>query len=407
MHNSGTGSYQFDMKETVRLTPNQLPIEEIEELELIPQVQIEERGDEIEITGSLYLYGNYRGNQEAGKLDATTSTPDSYEESVQFEPLSIERGPFSPLAKEDKFEHRIPVRITLPKGKVREIADVYAFINSFDYDLVTPYQIDVIASLVISGFVEKEEEMKEEKLFPDPLEFVHISGENQVDFSSNPVEAKLNALDEQISRLEESNPIAENEELAQQDESEREEDSVLASVVEDRLEPEEIEESRVETSVEVETQTNLEVERDNVVQMPYLVEDQHEAEEEPEQTPPEEDVKVAISGKGTKEDRETISSLSSIFSRLPKKEDVSYVETSERTDQENEEQENDALYLTNFMENNQEQFTKIKICIIQKNETIDDIADRYKLQVETILRANQAERNQLAAGQILYIPVKG
>lgn len=394
MSNYSQGTYQIDLKESVHLSYEQLPIEEIEEMELVPQVRIMEFGEEIEISGCLCLQGEYKGNQNSGKLDSIDHPAESYEESVQFEPLSFERGPFSPLAKQSTFEYRIPVKILLPKKKVRDIEDIYAHVLTFDYELKSPYQIDVTATFVISGFKEEEQ---------IPSEFAAVAGNDQDPHSVELIEENLNLLEEKIAEWE---AASSDEEPFVQEETE---------VAQEPKGVEPTEESPAEWEEEAETPISQAKQEelalpDNVIPLPHPYVDQvEENQEEIVEEKADKDVRVAISEKGTQRDREPISSLSSIFSKFPKK------EASSATEGDQQEKENksvsgattEPIYLTNFMEEKGEKFSKLRMCILQKDETVDVIAERYDLSVEAILRANQSESSQLLPGQILYIPMKG
>jgi stage VI sporulation protein D len=392
MSNYSQGTYQIDLKESVHLSYEQLPIEEIEEMELVPQVRIMEFGEEIEISGCLCLQGEYKGNQNSGKLDSIDHPAESYEESVQFEPLSFERGPFSPLAKQSTFEYRIPVKILLPKKKVRDIEDIYAHVLSFDYELKSPYQIDVTATFVISGFKEEEQ---------IPSEFAAVAGNDQDPQAVESIEEKLNLMEEKIAEWE---AASSNEEPFVQEETEEVEPKRVEPTDES---PAEWEEEDMPIPQARQEEPSL---PDNVILLPHPhVNQVEENQEEFVEEKADKDVRVAISEKGTQRDREPISSLSSIFSKIPKK------EASSATQGDQQEKENksvsgattEPIYLTNFMEEKGEKFSKLRMCILQKDETVDVIAERYDLSVEAILRANQSESSQLLPGQILYIPMKG
>jgi stage VI sporulation protein D len=391
MSNSSQGTYQIDLRETVHLSYEQLPIEEIEEMELVPQVRVAALGDEIEISGCLCLQGEYKGNQNSGKLDSNDQPAESYEESVQFEPLAFERGPYSPLVKQSTFEYKIPVKILLPKNRVREVEDIYANVVSFDYDLKSPYQIDVVATFAISGFKDEEE-------LDLPL--------------AEPIEEELNLLEETLAKLEaasshEEHPVGEKPEEA-------EEANEMEHAMESPAEWEEITEepaAEAEQTPPEQAEPEEQALPDNVIPLPH-VQPTDENQEEIVEEKTEKDVKVAISKKGTQKDREAITSLSSIFSRAPKKEANSaqaYTQQEEENKSAPEEPAvpSEPIYLTNFMEEKEERFAKLKMCILQKDETVEGIAERYNISVETILRANQAGHSQIAPGQILYIPMKG
>jgi stage VI sporulation protein D len=48
---------------------------------------------------------------------------------------------------------------------------------------------------------------------------------------------------------------------------------------------------------------------------------------------------------------------------------------------------------------------KVKICIVQKGDTVSSVADRYDVSVQNLLRVNNLEINQdVYEGQVLYIP---
>ena len=49
---------------------------------------------------------------------------------------------------------------------------------------------------------------------------------------------------------------------------------------------------------------------------------------------------------------------------------------------------------------------KLKVYIVQGNETIDSLADRYQISAQHIARVNRiGEIDSLRAGQVVYIPV--
>nr|WP_239565326.1 LysM peptidoglycan-binding domain-containing protein [Brevibacillus fulvus] len=46
----------------------------------------------------------------------------------------------------------------------------------------------------------------------------------------------------------------------------------------------------------------------------------------------------------------------------------------------------------------------MRLCIVQRNETLETIASRYALPVSKILEVNRLASDRLEEGQILYIP---
>ncbi len=65
------------------------------------------------------------------------------------------------------------------------------------------------------------------------------------------------------------------------------------------------------------------------------------------------------------------------------------------------------MSLTEFFARKEEEVevTKLKVCIVQQDDTIDIIAERYDISPQTLLRVNNLEINQdVYEGQALYIP---
>ena len=58
-----------------------------------------------------------------------------------------------------------------------------------------------------------------------------------------------------------------------------------------------------------------------------------------------------------------------------------------------------------FARKEEEEHTKLKMCIIQNGDTLDILSERYEVSVSQIQRVNGIELNQdVYEGQVLYIP---
>ncbi|MGG3433025.1 LysM peptidoglycan-binding domain-containing protein [Heyndrickxia coagulans] len=58
-----------------------------------------------------------------------------------------------------------------------------------------------------------------------------------------------------------------------------------------------------------------------------------------------------------------------------------------------------------FARRDEEKPAKLKVCIVQSGETLDQLAEKYNINVQQILRMNHLEVNQdLYEGQVLYVP---
>ncbi|ATH92654.1 LysM peptidoglycan-binding domain-containing protein [Bacillus glycinifermentans] len=74
---------------------------------------------------------------------------------------------------------------------------------------------------------------------------------------------------------------------------------------------------------------------------------------------------------------------------------------------EEETKENDnALYLTKlFTKQGEEEFARMRMCIVQQNDTIDLLCERYGINAQQLIRMNSLSLDEeLKEGQILYIP---
>nr|WP_243864398.1 LysM peptidoglycan-binding domain-containing protein [Paenibacillus castaneae] len=60
------------------------------------------------------------------------------------------------------------------------------------------------------------------------------------------------------------------------------------------------------------------------------------------------------------------------------------------------------LFLGKRSEDND--FRKIRLCIVQRDETLDLIASRYSLNPREIINHNRLNESTISEGQLLYIP---
>ena len=68
-----------------------------------------------------------------------------------------------------------------------------------------------------------------------------------------------------------------------------------------------------------------------------------------------------------------------------------------------------SMSLTEFFarkEEGSEDQVKLKVCIIQKGDTLDRLAERYDVSTQNLLKVNHLEISQnIQEGQVLYIPI--
>ncbi|WP_407406457.1 LysM peptidoglycan-binding domain-containing protein [Peribacillus sp.] len=114
-------------------------------------------------------------------------------------------------------------------------------------------------------------------------------------------------------------------------------------------------------------------------------------------------------------DPESLSSLTDLFKRREKpekqaKEMKNYkgrkkqnAEQGEKENQDNADKQHTIMDL--FGRKQEEELVRMKVCIVQQGETIDDLAQRYGVTVQSLLLSNELEGNQsVTEGQVIYIP---
>ncbi|WP_440112045.1 LysM peptidoglycan-binding domain-containing protein [Paenibacillus sp. QZ-Y1] len=108
---------RFDIYERVHLSEGVPAIEELEEIELYPRIQVIGQDDHATLRGHLLLTGAYRGENEIS----------------------------------EELKHFIPVEITVPLNRVRSIEDISIEIENFDVDLLSSRSLNITGVLSLRG----------------------------------------------------------------------------------------------------------------------------------------------------------------------------------------------------------------------------------------------------------------
>ncbi|MFJ9383315.1 LysM peptidoglycan-binding domain-containing protein [Peribacillus sp. NPDC101481] len=114
------------------------------------------------------------------------------------------------------------------------------------------------------------------------------------------------------------------------------------------------------------------------------------------------------------QEEESHSSLSDLFKKRerpapPAKEVKNFKgrkQAAERDDKETADHgEKQPSIMDLFGRKQEEELVRMKVCIVQQGETLDDLAQRYDVTVQSILFSNELESNQnVHEGQVIYIP---
>jgi stage VI sporulation protein D len=442
------GLLSFQIRETVFLSSDKDGIGELKELELQPDVEIIESPQEISITGCLQLHGKYEPYRQ--QTEAESGGSDSLVAAMKFTPFQLEENKSGELwyGTEQSLFHRIPLNISIPLSRIEEMSDIYAIIDSFDYHLENPAQLQIQAVLKIAGITmngQADEQGNEEE---EKWEFVHVANQQEEPFaepsSLEEIERKLAELEDEIRLQEQSGHDKVVPVFAANDESYYHLPAISNAEQVHDTQPvsshtqESKQESFGDVSESVDAESLWQEEHSVEPQFVALPDDSdtwnpelltHADEEadqafEPESEPAggqeiaevkdeAKEMKVAISSKGTDEPDAKVN-ITSIFTQAKRLQEAQAIDdedfpsssSSRRvTDDRDMRRRLEAMSnLTSFVRQSEEKMSRLRICIIQRSDTIESIAARYSMPISRILEVNNLTSDRISEGQILYIP---
>ncbi|OYD08274.1 LysM peptidoglycan-binding domain-containing protein [Paludifilum halophilum] len=446
MTESNYNQLRFDILEKVRLHPQQSGIGTLLELDLYPDVEIEDQKTHLKIQGYLRLNGTYLAEE-----DSDFKSAEKKEETG--------KGGFQPEEKQEEIAYVIPVEITLPADRA-DMEHIASEIESFDYKVLSPFELQIEAVLTIDGLL--QEKQPEES---DPSYEV-IDRRKSPTFSVPEVSQREEEKQAEEGSAEGILEPEENEyeyiHVARYDPENDDNEEGLADTQEYPInEPEEEEEELSEetqavkeTEKRVEEQAKKEpiadegaspreedTEEDNDEDG---AEEDHDRAEEPKVPSPSDTVKLGLHPRIGR-DRENLN-LSDQFLRPPDSnefgsqdfgedekrefgaEDLKPEETAgdrdddkeesapsgseqdmeEAKETEEEEQESGSgtgLEWARWMlKDDKDEFVKMRMVIVHKEDSLDTIADRYNVAASKIMQMNRLESAALEEGQIVYLP---
>ncbi|WP_010099015.1 stage VI sporulation protein D [Ornithinibacillus scapharcae] len=242
-----------------------------------------------------------------------------------------------------EFMHRFPVEITVPSNRVNNLDDVSVMIAEFDYELPESNHLYLRSTIEIHGINSHVQEATSE----DKLE-----------------EESIHESTELMERdMEESFEF----EVQQEDES--------SSYIEDSPE-------QLPTLSEQESQDESESGRWKFTKEKTQTFDEFfQTKEEPQVS------------------SEEVEESSSSFME-------EYVDISLEESDDSREEKADLTYLADIFRTEEEEFTKVKVRIVQEKDTLEALAEKYETSTMLIRNQNRLEDDDLTEGQLLYIPTK-
>ncbi|MGM0874448.1 MAG: stage VI sporulation protein D [Bacillota bacterium] len=441
---------RFSVEESVWFQKGQ-EVSELISISLDPDISIHEHNQYISIRGALLLTGEYKIDKDADVQD-------------QFEYANV-RYVNEVNTREDGvslINHRFPVDITIPRNRIQQLEEVYVSIESFDYELPEIKCLKLIADLSISGISNEQSQPETERPEEESFEALYrapqsqpLAEENEISsqFQSNSakpfssfyqedetacedvdklstdnlsVEKKVRkeekAVEEPLTPIlgekvrevekaveEPSTPILEGKVRKEEKAVEEHSTPILGEIVrEEEKVVEELSTSilggkvREEEKAGEEPSTPILEEINEVDSESQLVEEDEQDHQEDLYDPFVVEVR--------KQEQETVEPQEVQYSFYSKSEDLASNQNQAKKEEENEREEKndpkDAHYLTSlFARDEDEDFSRVKMCIVQQGDTIERICERYDISIQQIQRVNDFHADQdVYEGQILYIP---
>ncbi len=362
---------RFDIYERIHLPDDAVGIQELEEIELTPHIQVQRGNDQSVLKGSLRLSGRYIG------IDAPGSS-----KVLQYE---------------------IPVEISLPANRGMDMRAVGSEIENFDIDVISERSLNVTGVLSLHGLnLENKDQSESES--DEEMIFVHhvsdFSGAQNIRDSSE-AETEEEEIEPQNAANLEQQWMAEFPPTPMAFEPEWKENKFVDHGTADKGQPNL---QDPEQQIEADWQVNgLEAD------LGPFGKEIEEISREP-QGPQE--VKVAFSGKNMSDEANEPVHLSSALNKSGRSAtqqiEQELMQQSQRdvVQDEGTSPNQDALEWKKLFLNNEQkdQFRSVRMCIVQKEETVELIAERYQINPREIMLYNRLDDNSLMEGQVIYIP---
>ncbi|MDF2723979.1 MAG: stage sporulation protein [Paenibacillus sp.] len=387
---------RFDIYERIYLPEGTSAIDELDEVELSPQIRVDIVEDQAMVRGSLLLAGTYTGQGE-GETRQTKS-----------------------------LEHTIPVEITLPLNRVRNVNDISVEIDNFDIDLLSPRSLNVTGVLTLSGIEMLSNQADrwqpgEELLFvheppkaqPAPIE-IAVPTMSAPSFPSAPsVPQNGFPRSEQVSQpitpvrtssppipTSVSAPAAPTTASTSSAANDKIRDQLPDNTYDDYDALDQYDETdnaaqdaaaNPQNELPVETEAAAVAEEADKGEMKIAF-----GSKKPDPSQPF-DIKSYLS----KEDQHRSGAAAQAASSSSTREKASRSEPPPEKINESDTLEWKNLFLS---ADEEQQFRKVRLCIVHKDDTLESIAKKYDRKPQEIRLYNSLTDQELSQGQVIYIP---
>ncbi len=391
---------RLDLHERLTLEPLKGRVEDILNLELIPEVEMVSEETQIILRGQMVIRGTYLA--EMLSLTAYELEQERPQEEVRDESVS---EPFP-------FLYHIPLEIVLPRERVPEPDKLRLAVTQMDFEMTSPRELEVLAELTVEGVMErpsaphvsKSDDAVEVSPHPEGPGSERFNLEGQRSQEEWKVQLVAGRVTEGDGPLEAEDPQKrERQELSGEERSETE-----------RTGAEQPDEDEF-----------LLVARPQTGQVEKMVEET--TEEENEEPRPTELLKLSdlLEGVLAKPELQSYDEGEGLDGVEEEREDLSEVSDGELVNDGDlntevaddreplEESIGDKSpptvsdYLSAILKRKGEQFTSIRLYRVRESEHLEDVAMQFDVSLEELMRMNRmAQPTFLAEGNLIFIPLK-
>lgn len=361
---------RFSVEESVWFERGQ-EVSDLLALSLDPDITIQEHSQHVSIKGALELSGDYRKAEHTNELDERNFEAFSTRAIRTIDHVSVRDDGTCSL------KHRFPIDITVPKNRINDLDDVYITIETFDYELPERGCLKLSADLAISGILntQRSETLQQTGTPIEPATSITDTNESSIE---SPVrvaaESMRNETPSEFTEKEEDDVVKERHPEEQRYESGYEEQDLPEVAANGETMGES---SPAVEKLEVEVRKSSDLSESDKVKPLY----------------PQVEMKTRA-----EQDEYTYAVPSHTGPSVNASEEEMVEKVTKQRDE-------NALYLTKFLADDEDDFSRLKMYIIQQGDSLESIAEKYDVQVSQLLRVNKLESEGVSEGQVLYIPV--
>lgn len=380
---------RFDIYERVHLSEGVLGIKELESVELVPHIHVLAQGEQAVLRGNLLLTGEYVDDQN---LETQT------------------------------LEHLIPVEITLPMNRVQRVEDIAVEIENFDVDLLSERSLNITGVLSLLGLELSSSSESEPAWGETEEEMVFVHEAARVP-SEEPVEEPFAGAEQQEEQVR----------AAEREQQEEQEEQVRAAQREQRETELAFSAAPAAEAASPLTPREEEPQAGGAVVEPTAekpeaapVKSEAAAEPVPEAVQPaqpeeaKKDLKVAF---GTKQPSSGAAAQAPTSTPQASGKPFGFTSLFQYAASKSQEREAEEAAAAaaaaaksepaekvewkNLLPSKQgqrQEFRKLRLVIVQKEDTLETIAKKYDISAREIALHNRLGESELAVGQIVYLP---